>query len=233
MTTVVFLAGEGEYESDRTMRAIADDYRKHLGVDVVYKTPDTLVDMGVFPPSSFGDLSALADADLLVVYTRWRQLPDAEMQAIVEYIEKGGNIIGVRTSTHAFHYPEDSQWSKWNDRFGRDVLGSPWIRHHGHSSSTDVSWYRESGHPILEGVPREFHSASWLYTTDLLPDAEPILWGVPVDPENEPVPAAFAWVRENGDQRIVYTNMGHQADFDDPITHTFFLNAARWALHQI
>ena len=62
---------------------------------------------------------------------------------------------------------------------------------------------------------------------------QPILWGVPVDPENEPVPSAFAWVREAGDQRVVYTNMGHPADFDDPITHRFLLNAARWTLREI
>jgi type 1 glutamine amidotransferase len=233
MSKIVFLAGEGEYESDRTMRSIAADYERDLAAEVIYRTPDTLEDIGVFPPSSFGDLSDLADADLLVVYTRWRQLPDSEMQAIVDYLERGGNVIGLRTSTHAFHYADESKWASWNDGFGANVLGSPWIRHHGHSSTTDVTWFSEDGHPILEGIPRAFHLASWLYTTDLLPDVQPILWGTPVDPENEPVPSAFAWVREVGDQRVVYTNMGHPDDFAEPTVHRFLLNAARWALHEI
>jgi type 1 glutamine amidotransferase len=113
------------------------------------------------------------------------------------------------------------------------VLGSPWIRHHGHSSTTDVTWFSDEGHPILAGIPRSFHSASWLYTTELLPDVQPVLWGVPVDPENEPVPSAFAWVREHEGQRVIYTNMGHPDDFDDPIVHRFMLNAARWCLREL
>jgi type 1 glutamine amidotransferase len=227
---VVILAGEGEYESDRTMRSVASDYERELGADVDYRTPDVLDDIGVFPPSSFGDLSSLAEADLLVVYTRWRQLPDAEMQQIVDYLERGGNVIGLRTSTHAFHYPEGTRWAAWNDGFGRDVLGSPWISHHGHTSTTDVTHVDGVEHPILAGIPDSFHLASWLYRADLAPGSQPVLWGVPVDPENEPEPSPVAWVRELGDQRIVYTNMGHQEDLDDPIVHRFLLNAARWTL---
>lgn len=57
-----------------------------------------------------------------------------------------------------------------------------------------------------------------------------VLWGTPVDPENESEPAAFAWVREVGHQRIVYTNMGHPDGFEDAAVHRFLLNAARWCL---
>jgi len=111
MSRIVFLVGEGEYESDRTMRPVAELVEKELGAEVVYKTPDVLADMPDFPEQSFGDLTALDEADLLVVYTRWRRLPDDEMQHIVDYCNRGGNVIGLRTSSHAFHYPGESKWA--------------------------------------------------------------------------------------------------------------------------
>jgi type 1 glutamine amidotransferase len=228
MSKIVFLAGEGEYESDRTMRAVADDLEKGLGAEVSFHVPDLLRDFHDFPKSSFGDLSDLDDADLMVIYTRFRTLPDAEMESIVRFCERGGNVLGLRTSTHAFHYPEDSKWYGWNDGFGRDVLGSPWISHHGHTSTTRVEWSSREGHPILEGIPAVFASPSWLYRVHLAPDCVPILSGTPINPESEATPSPFAWTRERGPQRVVYTNMGQQQDFDQKLVHRFLLNAARW-----
>lgn len=232
MTKIVFLAGEGEYESYRTMRPIADLFEQQLDAAVTYKTPDVLEDMPDFPAQSFGDLSDLRTADLLVVYTRWRQLPDAEMQEIADYCSRGGAVIGLRTSSHAFHYPNDSKWANWNDGFGRDILGSPWISHHGHSSSTDVSWAEPGGHPILKGIPEAFHLRAWLYRTELTEGCQPILVGEPVDPENEPTPSPVAWTWERNGQRTVYTNMGHPSDLRQTVVHDFLINAARWCLPQ-
>ena len=110
MSKIVVVAGEGEYESDRTMRPVAEELRDELRAEVVYRTPDVLADMPDFPPSSFGDLADLRDADLLVVYTRFRILPHEEMRRIVEFCTGGGNVIGLRTSTHAFHYAAESPW---------------------------------------------------------------------------------------------------------------------------
>ena len=227
---IVFLVGEGEYESDRTMRPVADRMESALDAEVIYKTPDVLDDMPHFPEQSYGDLSALADADLLVVYTRWRRLPDAEMQQIADFCERGGSVLGLRTANHAFSYPAGSRWESWNEGFGRDVLGSPWISHHGHSSSTDVRWASDGGHPILAGIPRSFHLRGWLYRQRLSDGCTPILWGEPVDPENEATPSPVAWTWERSGQRTVYTNMGHPSDLRSSIVHDFLVNAARWCM---
>jgi type 1 glutamine amidotransferase len=226
----MFLVGEGEYESHRTMRPVAEEMGTVLGADITYRVPDVLPDMPHFPRSSFGDLTALEEADLLVIYTRWRRLPDEEMRRIVAFVERGGHVIGLRTSSHAFRYPDESEFAGWNDGFGRDILGSPWISHHGHSSSTDVTWATPTGHPILEGIPEAFHLRAWLYRTQLLEDCNPILWGSPVDPENEPAPSAVAWTREKEGQRVVYTNMGHPSDLRQTIVRRFLNNAARWCI---
>jgi hypothetical protein len=227
MTRVTILAGEGEYGSHEAMRIVAADLREQLGAEISYRTPDVLDDYPEFPESTFGGLDELRTADLLVIYTRFRRLPDDEMAALRDY---GGPVIGLRTSTHAFHYPPGSVWESWNDGFGRDVLGSPWISHHGHSSSTDVSRYPGVDHPVLTGID-QFRSRSWLYRVDLSPGCIPLLHGDPVDPEDEPTPGAVAWVRDN-ERRVFYASLGHPEDFELPEFRRLLVNAAGWCVKQ-
>jgi hypothetical protein len=54
VTSIMFLVGEGEYESHRTMRPVAEEMGTVLGADITYRVPDVLPDMPHFPRSSFG-----------------------------------------------------------------------------------------------------------------------------------------------------------------------------------
>jgi type 1 glutamine amidotransferase len=231
VTRVVVLAGEGEYDSADTMTTVADDLRAEVLADVTYLVPDVLDDMPEFPASSFGGLAVLETADLLVVYTRFRQLPDAEMAALAAYRARGGPVLGLRTSTHAFHFPPGSRWADWNDGFGRDVLGTPWVSHHGHSSRTEVSRIPEVRHPILGGLPDRFESRSWLYRVELAPGCRPLLHGDPIEPEDAPTPGPVAWTRRAGASRVFYTSLGHPDDFRSTAFRGLLVNAARWCLH--
>ena len=64
---------------------------------------------------------------------------------ILDYVNSGKPIVGLRTSTHAFRYPKGEN-TKYNDGFGREVFGQRWIKHHGHDScswrlrSASLSW---------------------------------------------------------------------------------------------
>ena len=49
-------------------------------------------------------LEALDHADLMVILCRFRTLPDAQMKHIVDYLESGRPVIGMRTATHSFSY---------------------------------------------------------------------------------------------------------------------------------
>jgi type 1 glutamine amidotransferase len=229
MSKVVVLAGEGEYESDATMRAVASIIGALPGAEIDYRTPDVLEDWPNFPESSFGGLETLRDADLLVMYTRFRVLPDSEIAEIAGFLERGGSLLALRTSTHAFRPVETSAWLDWTSTFGQDVLGSAWTRHHGHTSTTDVTVVDD--HPIVAGLPRTFHVDSWLYETAPPPDALVLLWGDPVDPEEGPVsPSPVAWVREARRQRIFYTSLGSQSDLVRGEVLTLLANAAEWCL---
>ncbi|MDO9397360.1 MAG: ThuA domain-containing protein [Herbiconiux sp.] len=231
MTRIVALAGEGEYESDRTMLPIARAIAADTGSELDYRVPSVLEDYPEFPESSFGGLTGpegLEGADLLLLYTRFRVLPDDETAALAAYLDGGGSLLALRTSNHAFHPVEGSPWETWTREFAGSVIGSAWSRHHGHTSTTRVAAVGE--HPVLTHLPRRFDVSSWLYVTEPPADATVLLHGEPVDPETEAAPSAVAWARELGLQRIVYTSLGSPSDLLQPEVRAFLRNAARWCL---
>jgi type 1 glutamine amidotransferase len=227
---VTVLAGEPEYDSQDSMRPVAARFAEQLGVTIDYRTPSILADEPDFAESSFGNLSGLEDTDLLVVYTRFRRLPDSEMTALDDYLKTGRGVLGLRTSSHAFRFAEGSPWFGWNDGFGRDALGSPWSSHHGHSSSTDVTVLPDAPSELVDGVPAAFHVRSWLYRTELEAWCRPVLWGEPVDPESPPTPGPVAWFGTPGGRRTFYTSLGHAEDLSTEPVLRLLTNAAAWIL---
>ena len=107
-------------------------------------------------------LEALDTADLMVLLIRFRDLPDSQMKHIVDYVESGRPIIGLRTATHAFELKSSPTYARyswnskeWDGGFGRQVLGETWIDHHGHhgkQSTRGILVRSELRHPILRGI---------------------------------------------------------------------------------
>lgn len=223
------MVGEGEYRSHETMRAVRQDAEQVLGASVTYATPNILDDAPTFPRHSFAGLDALEKARVLVIYTRFRQLPGEQMQQLADFLDRGGAVVGLRTSTHAFHYPAGSIWASWNDGFGRDILGTPWVSHHGHTSRTMVRRLPTVEHAVVEGVEPDFVSRSWLYRTQLSDGSVPVLGGEPIDAENLPTPGPVAWIRTHaGGGRVFYTSLGHADDFAIPQFRRLLSNAIVW-----
>src|SRR5207244_7232323 len=52
--------------------------------------------------SNISGLEALKTADLLVIFLRFQDFPDDQMQHIVDYLDRGGPVVGLRTATHGF-----------------------------------------------------------------------------------------------------------------------------------
>ena len=63
-------------------------------------------------------LEKLKDADMMVVFTRFREFPDDKMKYFVDFVNSGKPILGLRTATHAFQYAKNpkSPFAKytWN-----------------------------------------------------------------------------------------------------------------------
>ena len=100
----------------------------------------------------------------MIIFTRFRNLPDEQMKHIVDYVESGKPIIGLRTATHAFNLGTSKTYAKytWNSKdkgyeggFGRQVLGETWVNHygqHGKQSTRGIIAKGEEDHPILRGI---------------------------------------------------------------------------------
>jgi hypothetical protein len=162
---IVFIAADQEYRSEETLPAIARILAKHHGFKcTVLFSLDT--DGTIHPGKNhIPGMEALNDADLMVNFMRFRNLPDAQMQAFEDYLLRGGSVFGLRTASHAFMVKEpESPWARYHFMtklsgyargFGRHVLGDGWSGHHGrnHVMSTriDIAPAFES-HPIMRGV---------------------------------------------------------------------------------
>ena len=60
----------------------------------------------------------------MIIFTRFRDLPDEQMRHIVDYVEAGRPIIGMRTATHAFTIPAGKTYAKYTGRARSGTAGS-------------------------------------------------------------------------------------------------------------
>lgn len=164
---VVLISGDEEYRSEEALPQFAQILAAHHGFrcTVLFAiNPGTgMIDPGI--RDNIPGLNALRTADLMIIATRYRELPDEQMQFIDEYVHSGRPVIGLRTATHAFHYSDgsksrfkhyhDQDKSSWPGGFGRQVLGETWIGHHGHhavQSTRGIAAPGAAQHPIMQGV---------------------------------------------------------------------------------
>ncbi|MFN0077898.1 MAG: ThuA domain-containing protein, partial [Prosthecobacter sp.] len=165
---IVFVTGDDEYHSETSMPMMAHILAERHGFDckVLFAINRTTGVIDTSQRDNIPGLEALADADLMVVYTRFRALEDAQMKMFQNYLDSGKPVIGIRTATHAFDFSKlpDSPFAKYSysnksetftGGFGRQVLGQNWIAHwggHGRQSTRGRFAPNAAAHPILRGI---------------------------------------------------------------------------------
>ncbi len=193
---VVLLSGDEEYRSEQMQTQLAKILALHHGFrcTVLYAIDPKTGEIDPTVVDNIPGLEALASADLVIMFLRFRNLPDEQMKHITDYLAAGKPIIGVRTSTHAFNIPPGRKWSRysfnyrgeagdtsWDGGFGRRVLGETWIDHHGHHKFEATRGVIAAGaetHPITTGCDDIFCPTD-VYTVRLpLPgDSETLVLG--------------------------------------------------------
>ena len=137
---IVLISGDEEYRSEEALPQLGKILAQRHGFKcTVLFAVDPAT--GMIDPNNrhnIPGLEALRTADLMILFTRFRDLPDEQMRHIVEYVEAGKPIIGIRTATHAFMIPAGKTYARysdgskeWDGGFGRQILGETWINHHG------------------------------------------------------------------------------------------------------
>jgi len=233
---IVFVLGDHEYSGEVTLPLLARELESRYGFrcTVLKSAPDQNGETDI------PGLEALRQADLAVFYLRWRRLPASQLEHIDAYVKSGKPLLGLRTTSHSFNYPQGSPLESWN-RWAAAAFGAPpgWgadgHTHFGHRASTDVTIVPAARqHPVLTGVQPRFHVRSWLYRVGpKWPPAEAtqLLMGAAVDPDKPAEPNPVAWTWSNGyGARVFFTTMGHPEDFQVESFQRLLVNAIHWTL---
>lgn len=251
---IVFLAGDHEYRSEETLPALARILAKHYGFKCsVFFTTDPKT--GFIEPgsSNISGLDALKTADLFVVFLRFQDFPDDQMQQIVDYLDRGGPVVGFRTATHAFQIKRpDAKFRKfdWQNKddypggFGRQILGETWVSHYGtnHKQSSRLLFNpEEQNHPILRGV-KDVHVQSGGYTANPIEGSHVLARGQILDgmtPDSPPArdkdQVPVAWYRtytspSGNSGRVFTTTHGASEDLLNEGFRRMSVNAVLWAV---
>lgn len=218
---VVLVSGDEEYRSEEALPQLGKILATHHGFKCTVLFAIDRNDGTINPKQldNIPGLEALETADLMIIFTRFRELPDEQMKYIDDYVESGRPIIGLRTATHGFRYSEDStskykhysfQDKVWEAGFGRQVLGETWSGHHGHhavQSTRGVIVEEMKDHPIVRGC-EDIWVPSDVYTV-VLPmsgDSQPLVMGQVLEGmEASDKPIVGAYVRERGGKKFEKT----------------------------
>lgn len=257
---IVLVGGDEAYRSEESLPMLAKILAERHGFR-------TTVLFAINPETGFIDpnyhqnipgLQFLAKADLMIIATRFRELPDDQMQHIHNYFVAGKPVIGLRTATHAFHYSRNpnnkyakygfkSNLKGWEGGFGKRILGENWVNHHGASGKEGTRGLINglevaAANPILNGI-NDIWTTTEVYGIKSLPsDAKILLWGQGTEGVS-PTGAGIwkrsvmpvAWTRiylsESGKKgRVFTTTMGAAIDFVNEDLRRLVVNAAYWTV---
>lgn len=257
---VVLITGEELYRSEEAFPQLGKILAQRHGFTCTVLFPVD-PDTGTINPNvndNIPGLEALETADLMIFYTRYRNLPEEQMAHIDAYLESGRPVIGMRTSVAAFdlpedhayhHYTFDSEAEGWEGGFGQRILGETWIANQGAAGSEGtrgVIVEDQADHPILRGVSDIFGPTQTYEVRLPLPGGgTPLLLGEVVDgtdPDDPPVEGEkndpmmpVAWTGTyaapgGGEGRVFTTTMGDATDFVKEDFRRLLVNAAYWAV---
>lgn len=259
---IVLVAGDdAEYHSEEALPALAKILAVHHGFTCTVLFSLNAEDGTIDPRAkrNIPGLEALKTADLLILFIRWRDLPDEQMKYFVDYFESGHPVIALRTGTHPFELKTSQTFEKWSwdskvpgweGGFGRKILGETWVAHHGnHGTQSTRAWIAPgaNGNPLLRGIADgEIWGPTDTYEVRLpMPSTcRPLLlgqvlsWlspeGSPVAGKNDPMmPVAWtnAFTTASGKTARVFTStLGAADDIENQALRRMIVNAAYWAV---
>ena len=255
---IVFVTGDEEYRSEESMPALAKILAVHHGFTCTVLFAIDKSD-GTINPCQIDHipgLEKLESADLMVMFLRFRELPDEDMKRILDYTNSGRPIVALRTSTHPFFYQKrkDSPYAKytWNNPdpdfkggYGRQVLGETWVAHYGVHNKESTRGLIAPGmenHPIVRGVKDIWGPSDVYQLTTLHGDCQPVILGQVLqgmEPGDAPNPDKklypVAWIKtftgtSGKPSRIFTTTMGHGDDLKSEGLRRLLVNACFWGL---
>lgn len=259
---IVLVGGDEEYRSEESLPQLAKILATQHGFTctVLFAIDPKTGEINPDVNDNIPGLETLKTADLMLIQTRWRVMPDEQMKHIVDYLDSGKPIVGLRTATHAFNFPNGGTYAKygWNyagkdyeGGFGKQILGETWVAHHGKHGFQSTRGILAPGaahHPILRGIKDgDIWGPTDVYAVTLpLPgDSEPVVLGQVVEgmkPDDKPAEGAqnnpmmpVAWVKtyegKDGTTGRVFTStIGAATDLESEGVRRMIVNGVYWAM---
>lgn len=256
---IVLISGDEEYHSEESLPMLAKILTTHHGfkTTVLFSIDPKTGTIDPTYQNNIPGLNNLTSADLIIIATRFRELPDEQMKYIDDYLKAGKPVIGLRTATHAFNAEnkmKDSPYAKygylskeagWEDGFGKQVLGETWIDHHGQHGKEGTrglinGLFKEN--PMLNGVSDIWVPTDVYTIKDLVADAKVLVWGQVTKGMTaeslgswEKTIMPVAWTKsysiESGTKGKAFaTTMGSSIDFLNEDLRRLIVNACYWAV---
>ena len=251
---IVLISGDEEYRSEEALPALAKILAVHHGFSctVLFAIDPETGEIDPDNQTNIPGLFHLETADMMVLFTRFRELPDEDMKYIVDYTNVGKPVMGLRTATHAFKYTRNPSspyaiydCSGFGGGYGRQVLGETWVSHYGHhgvESNRGRINPDMKDHPILRGVD-DIWGPSDVYTVnELTEDPDVLVFGEvlkgmnPTDEVNEDKPALpMAWIKTHHTQtgnksRVFCTTSGSSVDLANEGFRRLLVNGCYWCM---
>ena len=252
---IVLVSGDEEYRSEEAYPQLGKILAKRHGFKctVLFSITDGKIDPN--NTKNIPGLEALKTADLMIIATRFRDLPDEQMKYVAEYIDAGKPVIGMRAAVVAFRlksktYERFSCSGKvWKGGFGQHILGQTWKSHHGRhgrQSTRGVLAPGAKGHPIVRGCDDIWGPTDVYTVRSPLPEGSKVLFlgqvieGMkPTDKpavgkKNSPM-MSMAWTKtykgvKGQVGRVFMTTMGDARDVQNEGLRRMLVNAAYWCV---
>ncbi len=253
---IVFISGDEEYRSEEGLPMLAKilAVRHGFTCTVLFAIdPET----GAIDPDTLDNIPGLHHldtVDMMVMLIRFRELPDEQMKHIIDFVNRGKPLMGLRTATHAFQYVKnpESPYAKYSCEdeafeggFGRQVLGETWVAHHGDhgvESTRGVVDESNAAHPVLKGMQDLWCPTDVYAVNDITGDPRILAWGQVLsgmDPNDSPNPdksrMPVAWTKSyTGDEgnasRVFCTTMGASVDLENAGLRRLLVNGCYWGM---
>ena len=241
---IVLISGDEEYRSEESCPMLAKILSQHHGYrcTVLFAIDRATGYINPYQIDNIPGTSSLAEADLCILATRWRSLPDDQMKPIFDYFQAGKPFIALRTATHAFKNGNYGGYDWAN--FGLNVIGENWYSHHGKhkvEGGRAVIVEDNANHPILNEVA-DIYTPSDIYGVVHLDEAAAtvLLRGMviqhldaaapPVEAKNDPM-MPLAWLKpyeapSGKAGQCVATTAGAAVDFRSEDLRRLIVNAS-------
>jgi len=254
---ILFIASDHEYRGEETCPAIARIMARRYGFKCTVlfgQTEDGLIKPG---SSLIPGIEEIDKADMLFLFLRFVAPEDAWMQKFEGYLKRGGPVIGLRTTTHAFngiggkfaYHNYNGGAEDFVGGFGRQVLGETWnpslgAGHYGRNHKFATAMHtvpEQNDHPVMRGV-KDMHALAGAYSARPMPNSvilatnrvlESMEVGAKPLEDKEPQPAA--WVRtykfkDGKEGRAFCSTQGASEDILSEGVRRMIVNATLWCM---